>query len=131
MPLLAQVLDEAGANGIEPQQVLQHLAEKLRQPGSNDELHDAASLVATLHQLLGDLPALADAGAVKFEMEDGRGMNYWTLPEAELDDPDLASDWARRALAALSPARASSAIISEDRYASIRTFSAGSMNGPV
>lgn len=44
---------------------------------------------------------MAAEGAEKFEMEDGRGMNYWTLPEAALDDPDLASDWARRALAAL------------------------------
>jgi len=25
-------------------------------------------------------------------------MPYWTLPEAALDDPDLACDWARRAL---------------------------------
>ena len=50
----------------------------------------------------GDFAAdLAAAGAVKFEMEDGRGMNYWTLPEAALDDPDAACDWARRALAAL------------------------------
>jgi hypothetical protein len=77
LPLLAQVLDEAGTNGIEPQQVLQHLAEKLRQPGSNDELHDAAGLVATLHQLLGDLPALkapvaADAGAGVFVSVEGR-----------------------------------------------------------
>lgn len=49
--------------------------------------------------------ALADAmaaeGAVKFEMEDGRGMHYWTLPEAALDDPQTACDWARQALAAL------------------------------
>lgn len=44
---------------------------------------------------------MAAEGAVKFEMEDGRGMHYWTLPEAALDDPDLACDWARRALAAL------------------------------
>ncbi|MCB1339071.1 MAG: TfoX/Sxy family protein [Maritimibacter sp.] len=44
---------------------------------------------------------MAAAGAVKFEMEDGRGMNYWTLPDDALDDPDLARDWARRALAAL------------------------------
>ena len=28
-------------------------------------------------------------------------MPYWSLPEALLDDPDAASDWARRALAAL------------------------------
>ncbi|WP_434287580.1 TfoX/Sxy family protein [Celeribacter sp. SCSIO 80788] len=44
---------------------------------------------------------LAAEGCEKFEMEKGRGMNYWTLPEAALDDPDLASDWARRALGAL------------------------------
>ncbi len=29
------------------------------------------------------------------------GMPYWRLPEAALDDPDLACDWARRALAVL------------------------------
>nr|WP_239025629.1 TfoX/Sxy family protein [Roseibacterium persicicum] len=28
-------------------------------------------------------------------------MGYWTLPDAALDDPDLACDWARRALAHL------------------------------
>ena len=28
-------------------------------------------------------------------------MPYWTLPEAALDDPDLACDWARQALANL------------------------------
>ena len=28
-------------------------------------------------------------------------MPYWTLPEEALDDPDLAVDWARRALAHL------------------------------
>ncbi|TNE65292.1 MAG: TfoX family protein [Rhodobacteraceae bacterium] len=48
---------------------------------------------------------LADEDCEKFEMTGGknagRGMNYWTLPEAALDDPDLASDWARRALDAL------------------------------
>ena len=44
---------------------------------------------------------MAAEGAVRFEMEDGRGMNYWTLPEAALDDPDVACDWGRRALAAL------------------------------
>ena len=38
-------------------------------------------------------------------------MGYWTLPEAALDDPEAACDWARRALDALiraalrSPAR--------------------------
>ncbi len=28
-------------------------------------------------------------------------MPYWTLPEAALDDPELACDWARRALSHL------------------------------
>ena len=28
-------------------------------------------------------------------------MPYWTLPDAALDDPELACDWARRALAHL------------------------------
>ena len=28
-------------------------------------------------------------------------MPYWTLPDAALDDPDMACDWARRALAHL------------------------------
>ncbi|NND17279.1 MAG: TfoX/Sxy family protein [Silicimonas sp.] len=28
-------------------------------------------------------------------------MPYWSVPDALLDDPDAASDWARRALAAL------------------------------
>lgn len=45
--------------------------------------------------------ALTAEGSEKFEMENGRGMNYWTLPEDALDDPELASYWARRALDAL------------------------------
>jgi DNA transformation protein len=28
-------------------------------------------------------------------------MPYWTMPDAALDDPDVAADWARRALAHL------------------------------
>jgi len=28
-------------------------------------------------------------------------MAYWTMPEEAVDDPDLACDWARRALAHL------------------------------
>ncbi|SFI77448.1 TfoX/Sxy family protein [Celeribacter neptunius] len=44
---------------------------------------------------------LAAEGSEKFEMGDGRGMHYWTLPEAALDDPEQACDWARRALAAI------------------------------
>jgi DNA transformation protein len=27
-------------------------------------------------------------------------MSYWRLPEAALDDPELASEWAKKALAA-------------------------------
>ena len=48
--------------------------------------------------------AFADAmeaeGSRIFGM-DGKTMGYWTMPEAALDDPDLACNWARRALAAL------------------------------
>ncbi|WP_264186500.1 TfoX/Sxy family protein [Celeribacter naphthalenivorans] len=44
---------------------------------------------------------LAAEGSVKFEMENGRGINYWTLPEAALDDPQEACAWARQALDAL------------------------------
>lgn len=39
-------------------------------------------------------------GARQFGAESGRTMGYWTLPDAALDDDDLACDWARRALAA-------------------------------
>lgn len=45
--------------------------------------------------------ALEAEGCERFEMEDGRGMNYWTLPEAALDDPELACQWAFRALDAI------------------------------
>ncbi len=41
------------------------------------------------------------AGAVQFGADHGRRMPYWTMPEPALDDPELACDWARRALAAL------------------------------
>ncbi|MEJ1993427.1 MAG: TfoX/Sxy family protein [Maritimibacter sp.] len=44
---------------------------------------------------------MAAEGSERFEMGDGKGMNYWTLPDAALDDPDAACDWALRALAAL------------------------------
>jgi len=51
----------------------------------------------------GDFAAeMQAAGAVQFGEDHGRRMPYWTLPEAALDDPELACDWARRALAALS-----------------------------
>ncbi len=41
------------------------------------------------------------AGSRIFAMDDGRSMGYWTLPEAALDDPELACEWARRALSNL------------------------------
>ena len=51
----------------------------------------------------GSMPdALQAAGSRQFKIErkDGTvGTNgYWTLPEPALDDPQLACDWARRAL---------------------------------
>lgn len=49
--------------------------------------------------------ALAVSGSRQFGMvsDDGksRTMGYWTLPEAALDDQDIACDWARQALDAL------------------------------
>lgn len=46
--------------------------------------------------------ALEAEGSEQFtyEMKDGRAskMKYWRLPSAAADDPDAASDWARRAL---------------------------------
>ena len=46
--------------------------------------------------------ALAAEGSERFAYARANGrvdaMNYWTLPEPALDDPDLASGWARRAL---------------------------------
>ena len=51
------------------------------------------------------IPAMEAEGAVQWTYSrDGQkttGMPYWTLPEAALDDPELACDWARRALANL------------------------------
>ncbi len=44
--------------------------------------------------------ALDAEGSHIFGM-DGKTMGYWTLPDAALDDPDLARDWAQRALDAL------------------------------
>jgi flagellar hook-length control protein FliK len=63
LPLLGQVLDEASANGIEPRQVLQRIAEKLEQLGSNSELNPVATLVTALHQLLDEFPALKTTAA--------------------------------------------------------------------
>lgn len=44
---------------------------------------------------------LAAEGSEIFATADGRSMGYWTLPDAALDDPEIACDWARQALAAL------------------------------
>ena len=43
---------------------------------------------------------LAASGGRQFGM-DGKTMGYWTLPEAALEEPELACDWAKRALAAI------------------------------
>lgn len=73
LPLLGQVLDEASANGVEPRQVLQQIAEKLEHLGSGSEPNPAASLVAALHQLLDELPALKPpADALAFVAADGK-----------------------------------------------------------
>ncbi|MEN8764054.1 MAG: flagellar hook-length control protein FliK [Thiogranum sp.] len=58
LPLLGKVLDEAIANGVEPRQVLQQMAEKLEQLGSGSEPNAAESLIAAFHQLLDEFPAL-------------------------------------------------------------------------
>lgn len=63
LPLLGQLLDEASANGFEPRQVLQRIAQKLEQLGSNSELNPVATLVTALHQLLEELPALKTTAA--------------------------------------------------------------------
>ncbi len=44
---------------------------------------------------------MAAQGSTQFGEDHGRKMPYWTLPDAALDDPALASDWAKQALAAL------------------------------
>lgn len=48
---------------------------------------------------------LEDEGCTRwsYTRETGKttAMPYWTLPDAALDDPELAADWARRALAFL------------------------------
>lgn len=44
---------------------------------------------------------MAAAGSIQFGVDTGKTMGYWTLPDAALDDPDIACDWARRALATL------------------------------
>ena len=44
---------------------------------------------------------LAAEGSRQFDDQSGGKMGYWTLPEAALDDPEAASDWARQALSHL------------------------------
>ena len=44
---------------------------------------------------------LATQGSTQFGANHGRLMPYWTLPDAALDDPEQASDWAQQALNAL------------------------------
>ena len=73
LPLLEQVLDEAGANGVEPGQLLQQIAEKLEHLGSGSESNPAAGLIAALHQLLDELPALkTPADTVAFVAAGGK-----------------------------------------------------------
>ena len=73
LPLLEQVLDEAGASGVEPGQLLQQIAEKLEHLGSGSESNPAAGLIAALHQLLDELPALkTPADAVAFVAAGGK-----------------------------------------------------------
>jgi DNA transformation protein len=51
------------------------------------------------------IEALEDAGATRWTYQrDGKAptaMPYWTMPDDALDDPELACDWARRALSHL------------------------------
>ncbi len=48
---------------------------------------------------------LEDVGCTQwvYTRDNGKSgaMPYWSMPDAALDDPDLACDWARRALAQL------------------------------
>ncbi|MBU2936267.1 MULTISPECIES: TfoX/Sxy family protein [Pacificibacter] len=44
--------------------------------------------------------SLASAGATRFQTPRGP-MGYWTLPNAALDDANLACNWGQKALAAL------------------------------
>ncbi len=44
---------------------------------------------------------LASNGARQFGSDDGRRMGYWTMPDDGLDDPETASEWARRTLSYL------------------------------
>ncbi len=41
---------------------------------------------------------MANAGARQFGSDHGKRMGYWTMPDDGLDEPEVASDWARQAL---------------------------------
>ena len=76
-------------------------------------LYSEGTIFAILHADLGLM--LKGGGAFKDELDaegltrwtysrDGKkevAMPYWTLPEAAMEDPAIAVDWARRALAHL------------------------------
>ena len=51
------------------------------------------------------IATLEDAGCTRWTYQRAGkapvAMPYWTIPDAALDDPDMACDWARRALAHL------------------------------
>jgi len=65
LPLLGQLLEHATANGVEARQVVQRIAEKLDQLGSNSELSPGASLVVALQPLLDEIPALKTRAAAE------------------------------------------------------------------
>lgn len=99
LPLLRQVLDEASANGFEPRQVLQRIAQKLEQLGSNSELNPVATLVTALHQLLEELPALkttAAADPLALVTADGKTSNA-ALPGDSTTGRSLAQIMERQA----------------------------------
>ncbi len=48
----------------------------------------------------GDLARELEAEGAEIFGMNGKTMGYWTMPEAALDDPELACDWARKALTA-------------------------------
>lgn len=63
---------------------------------------DGTLLLKGAGDFIAELEA-AGCGRWTYSRDGGKisAMPYWTLPDAALDDPDLACDWARRALAHL------------------------------
>jgi DNA transformation protein len=65
-------------------------------------MSDGALLLKGAGDFIDELEA---AGCTRwtYSREGGKptAMPYWSMPDAALDDPDLACDWARRALAHL------------------------------